>query len=135
MMLQQTTETTTPLSQSAPAASTGFPSPADDYLHRALNLNDHLAPRPLSTFFIEVKGNAMAAEKIFDGDILVVDRAADIRPGHIVLAVHEGDFLLRKLVRREERLFLVSEDPDRDPIEVTEACEIWGRVMWSLTRH
>jgi DNA polymerase V len=113
----------------------GFPSPADDYLHRALDLNDHLVPHPISTFFIEVKGDAMAGENIFDGDTLVVDRAADIRPGHIVIAVYAGEFLLRKLVRQEDRVLLVSSDPGKAPIEVNDACEIWGRVMWSLTKH
>jgi DNA polymerase V len=117
------------------SARGGFPSPADDYLHRALDLNDHLVPHPISTFFIKIKGDAMAGEKIFDGDTLVVDRAADIRPGHIVIAVCSGEFLLRKLVRQEDRVLLVSADPGRTPIEVNDACEIWGRVMWSLTRH
>ncbi len=131
MMLQPTTTRDAAL----PGGATGFPSPAEDYLHRALNLNDHLAPRPLSTFFIEVKGNAMAAEKIFDGDILVVDRAADVQPGHIVIAVHEGDFLLRRFVRREGRCLLIADASEGEAIEVTDACEIWGRVMWSLTRH
>ncbi len=113
----------------------GFPSPADDYLHRALNLNDHLVPHPISTFFIEVKGDAMAGEKIFDGDTLVVDRAADIRAGHIVIAVSGGEFILRKIVSQEGRFLLVSDDSDKMPIELNDACEIWGRVMWSLTRH
>jgi DNA polymerase V len=130
MMLQPTTR-----DAAMPGGATGFPSPAEDYLHRALNLNDHLAPRPLSTFFIEVKGDAMAAEKIFDGDILVVGRAADIQPGQIVLAVYAGEFLLRRFVRLEGRYWLIADAPGRDPVEVTEACEIWGRVMWSLTRH
>ncbi|MBO0721589.1 MAG: translesion error-prone DNA polymerase V autoproteolytic subunit [Blastocatellia bacterium] len=113
----------------------GFPSPADDYLQRALDLNDHLVPHPISTFFIEVKGDALAGEKIFDGDTLVVDRAADIRPGHIVVAVFNGEFLLRKLVQQEGRLLLFSGDPGENPIELNETCEIWGRVMWSLTKH
>jgi DNA polymerase V len=113
----------------------GFPSPADDYLHRALDLNDYLVPHPISTFFVEVKGDAMAGEKIFDGDTLVVDRAADIRAGHIVIAVCGGEFLLRKIISQEGRLLLVSDDSGKLPIELNDACEIWGRVMWSLTRH
>jgi DNA polymerase V len=132
MKLQQTMEPDMPANRSAWG---GFPSPADDYLHRALDLNDHLVPHPISTFFIMVKGDAMAGEKIFDGDTLVVDRAADIRAGHIVVAVCGGEFLLRKLVRQEGRFLLVSDDPGKMPIEVNDACEIWGRVMWSLTKH
>jgi DNA polymerase V len=129
---QQVTDVGTPANKSAWG---GFPSPADDYLHRALDLNEHLVPHPISTFFIEVKGDALAGEKIFDGDTLVVDRAADIRAGHIVIAVYGGEFLLRKLVRQDDRLLLVSADPEKTPIEVNDACEIWGRVMWSLTKH
>jgi DNA polymerase V len=132
MRLQQTTETDAPANRSVWG---GFPSPADDYLHRGLDLNDHLVPHPISTFFIEVKGDAMAGENIFDGDTLVVDRAADIRAGHIVVAVCGGEFLLRKLVRQEGRFLLVSDDHNKMPIEVNDACEIWGRVMWSLTKH
>jgi DNA polymerase V len=129
---RQMTDAGTPANKSAWG---GFPSPADDYLHRALDLNEHLVPHPISTFFIEVKGDALASEKIFDGDTLVVDRAADIRAGHIVIAVCGGEFLLRKLVRQDDRLLLVSADPEKTPIEVNDACEIWGRVMWSLTKH
>lgn len=132
VMLPQATETATTGNASAWG---GFPSPADDYLQRALDLNDHLVPRPISTFFIEVKGDAMAGEKIFDGDILVVDRSADIRAGQVVVAIYCGEFLLRKLVRRERCFFLVSDDPKAAPIEMNDAIEIWGRVMWSLTKH
>jgi DNA polymerase V len=128
------TDSSAPANKSASAWG-GFPSPAEDYLQRALDLNDHLVPHPISTFFIEVKGDALAGEKIFDGDTLVVDRAAEIRAGHIVVAVCGGEFLLRKLVRREDRLLLVSDDPGQTPIEVNDACEIWGRVTWSLTKH
>jgi DNA polymerase V len=130
--LPQMADASTPANKSAWG---GFPSPADDYLHRALDLNDHLVPHPISTFFIKVKGDAMAGENIFDGDTLVVDRAADIRAGHIVVAVCGGEFLLRKLARQEDRVLLISDDPGKTPIEVNDACEIWGRVMWSITKH
>ena len=127
-----TEDTSTPVNKSAWG---GFPSPADDYLRRSLDLNSYLVPHSISTFFIKVKGEAMTGERIFDGDLLIVDRSAEIGIGHIVVAVREGEFLLRKLVRREDRLFLVSDDPDNSPIEMNDTCEIWGRVMWSLTRH
>jgi DNA polymerase V len=116
-------------------ASGGFPSPADDHLRRSLDLNSYLVPHPISTFFIKVKGDALTGEKIFDGDVLVVDRSAEIGSGHIVVAICGGEFLLRKLIRRQDRLLLVSDDLDKTPIEMDDSCEIWGRVMWSLTKH
>ncbi len=116
------------------SACVGFPSPADDYLHRPLDLNDHLVPRPHSTFFIKVTGNALAGEKIFDGDILIVDRSADIAAGQIVIAAREGEFLLRKIMRQGRRFYLITDDPGCTPIEVDESCQIWGRVMWTIRK-
>ena len=37
----------------------GFPSPAEDYLDRKLDLNEHLIKHPASTFFVKVKGDSM----------------------------------------------------------------------------
>lgn len=113
----------------------GFPSPADDYLHRPLDLNERLIPHPTATFFIQVTGNAMAVDHIFDGDILIIDRAEDCRDGHLVLAIVEGQHVLRRLRLREGRFLLCSSNPELPEIELNESCEIWGRVMWSLTRH
>lgn len=113
----------------------GFPSPADDYLHRTLDLNEHLVPHPTSTFFVQVQGNSMAADCVFDGDILVVDRASNYRDGHLVLAIVEGEFILRKLRLREDGFWLCASADNLNDFELDETCEIWGRVMWSLTKH
>ena len=37
----------------------GFPSPADDHLDVALDLNEYLIKHPSSTFYIYVKGDSM----------------------------------------------------------------------------
>lgn len=113
----------------------GFPSPADDYLHRPLDLNQRLTPHPATTFFVQVSGDSMAGDRIFNGDILIIDRAEDCRDGDLVLAVVESQFVLRLLRKREGKFWLYTSAPDQPGVELTEACEIWGRVMWSLTKH
>jgi len=113
----------------------GFPSPADDYLHRPLDLNERLAPHPTTTFFMQVAGDGMAADRIFDGDTLIIDRAESCRDGHLVLAVIEGQFVLRRLRKRDGRFWLYASTAKIPAIEMDETCEIWGRVMWSLTKH
>lgn len=40
----------------------GFPSPADDYLDKKLDLNEHLIKHPASTFFVKVKGDSMVGQ-------------------------------------------------------------------------
>ncbi len=113
----------------------GFPSPADDYLRRQLDLNDHLVPHPTSTFFLEMIGESAAEDRIFGGDIIVVDRAVECCDGNLVLAVIGGEFAIRRLKARDGRLWLCSSDQSQEDIPLTEDCEIWGKVMWSLTKH
>ena len=62
------------------AVSAGFPSPADDYVEARIDLNLELIPRPLSTFFMRVSGDAMRGDGIVDGDLLVIDRSVDPGP-------------------------------------------------------
>src|SRR6185436_15417524 len=54
----------------------GFPSPADDYLDRALDFNELLIQNPAATFAVKVAGDSMIGAGIFPEDIAVVDRSA-----------------------------------------------------------
>lgn len=83
--------------QQAPRAH-GFPSPARDYLDGGIDLNRELVRDRTSTFLMRVAGNAMAASGIHDGDELVVDRAATPRDGSVVVAVLDGELVVRRLV-------------------------------------
>src|SRR4030066_144105 len=60
----------------------GFPSPADDYIEGCISLDDYLVRHKEATFFLKVAGDSMRGLGIFDGDLLVVDRALQ--------AVHES---------------------------------------------
>jgi DNA polymerase V len=75
----------------------GFPSPARDYLDGGIDLNRELVRDRTSTFLLRVAGQAMAASGIHDGDELVVDRAATPRDGSVVVAVLDGEFVVRRL--------------------------------------
>ena len=66
--------------------SAGFPSPADDYMEGRIDLNQHLIRHPAATFFVRVSGDSMTGAGIQDGDLLIVDRAAECVSGCIVVA-------------------------------------------------
>ncbi len=55
----------------------GFPSPADDYIEKTLDLNDLLVQKPAATFFVRAEGESMLGAGIHPNDILVVDRSID----------------------------------------------------------
>ena len=50
-----------------------------------------------ATFLVRAAGDSMIDAGIFEGDILLVDRALEARPGDIVLAYLRGEFTIKRL--------------------------------------
>ena len=69
----------------------GFPSPADDYLDGEIDLNRFLIERPAACYLMRVSGPSMSGAGILDGDLVVVDRSLTPAPGHVVVAVLDGE--------------------------------------------
>lgn len=112
------------------SVSAGFPSPADDYLEGRLDLNDYLVRNPSSTFFVRVTGDSMMDAGIYSGDILVVDRSLNPKDGNIVIAVINGELTVKRLQMLKNKIFLLPENQNYKPIEITEEMnfEVWGVV-------
>ena len=106
----------------------GFPSPAEDYVDVGIDLNDQLIRHPTSTFFLRVSGDSMTGAGIHDGDLLVVDRSLDPHPGRVVVAVLDGGFTLKHLVRHHGRLRLEAANPNYPPLDLRSCndVQIWG---------
>jgi len=117
--------------------SAGFPSPADDYLEGRIDLNQHLIRHPAATFFVRVSGDSMSGAGIQDGDLLIVDRAAEVTSGCIVVARIHDEFTLKRVRMENGRLFLLPENDRYPTIEVTEGSdfEVWGRVTGSVRQY
>jgi DNA polymerase V len=77
--------------------SAGFPSPANDYLEKSLDLNEFLIKNPPATFFVEIQGDSMIGAGIHSGDILIVDRSLEAVHNKIVVAVVNGEFTVKRL--------------------------------------
>ena len=112
----------------------GFPSPADDYVEMGIDLNEQLIRHPSSTFFLKVSGESMTEAGIHDGDLLVVDRSLDPRPGRVVVAVLDGAFTLKRLARHHGRLRLEAAHPDYPPLELQHCSDvqIWGIAIYVI---
>jgi len=112
------------------SVSAGFPSPADDYMQAQLDLNDFIIMHPAATFFVKVTGDSMKEAGIFSGDILVVDRALNAKDGNIVIAVIDGELLVKRLAMKNNRVTLTAENPNYKPIKITPEMnfEVWGVV-------
>ncbi|MBC8267355.1 MAG: translesion error-prone DNA polymerase V autoproteolytic subunit [Rhodospirillaceae bacterium] len=120
----------------ASAVAAGFPSPADDFIEGALDLNEHLIAHPAATFMVRVEGSSMSGAGIFSGDLLIVDRSLETRSGHIVVAVVAGEMTVKRLLKVGAGWILKAEHPDYPPTPLgTDAeCSIWGVVTGSVRR-
>lgn len=75
----------------------GFPSPADDYVDRKLDLNEYLIKHPAATFYCWTEGESMEGVGIYDGDLLIVDRAERPMQGDVVVASLDGELTCKIL--------------------------------------
>jgi DNA polymerase V len=108
----------------------GFPSPADDYVEKSLDLNELLVKKPAATFFARAQGESMLGAGIHPNDILVVDRSIEPVPGKIVVCALNGELVVKRLKRLEDRWILASENPFYPDIRLHDELEmvIWGVV-------
>ena len=115
--------------------ATGFGAGADDYAGKSLDLNELLIRNKAATYFLRVRGEAMADAGIHDGDLVIVDRSVKVQSGKIVIAVLNGEMLIRRFEKTFNRMRLIPETKHLAPIDIDPGCEefsIWGVVVWTI---
>ena len=128
-----------------PTVPAGFPSPADDFADVKLDLNEYLITHPAATFFVRVSGDSMIGAGIFDQDILIVDRSLEPRNRSVIIAVLDGEVLVKRLVMKRVmydakrllirgNIILLSENEKYPPIIVTKETDftVWGVVTYVI---
>jgi DNA polymerase V len=95
-----------------------LPVPFRDHDGREVDLNALLTPRPIATFYMRVAGHGLRNHGVMDGDLLVIDRSILPAPGHLVVAEHRGEFLLRPLAREDGQWILEPVRPGEMAIPV-----------------
>lgn len=84
----------------------GFPSPAQGYEQKAIDLNELMVHNPPATFFVRAQGDSMVDAGIQDGDLLVVDFSIDPKHGDIVIAKLDDGFTVKRLSQRHGQVQL-----------------------------
>jgi DNA polymerase V len=115
----------------------GFPSPAADYVEASLDLNAYLIQHKAATYMLEVTGDSMINAGIFSGDKVAVDRSIEPRHRHIVVAVVDSEYTIKRLYRRLGRVELRPENPAYSPIVMgaETQLEIWGVVVGVVRKY
>lgn len=112
------------------ANASGFGAAADDYMERGIDLNEQLVMNKPATFFMRVSGNSMIDAGIHNDDIAIVDKSIKPANGKIVIAVLDGEMLIRRYEQNFNKVRLVPDTKKLSPIEINEYSDyrIWGVV-------
>lgn len=106
--------------------TTGFQSPAQDYIEEVLDLAELLDLRKPGRYPIRVIGQALKERGIDDGDILVADASAEPIAGKVCVAMMGGDVILATLKRIGESWYLHSSSGA--VVEIAGEIEVWAIV-------
>jgi DNA polymerase V len=111
----------------------GWPSPADDYVEKPIDLNEYLIKNSAATYFVRVSGDSMVDAHIGDGATLIVDRSIEPTHNKIVIASINGSYACKRLLLKPT-VCLMSENPKYSPIIIKqeEELEIAGTVIASI---
>jgi len=113
------------------ANANGFGAAADDYMERGIDLNEQLVLNKPATFFFRMNGDAMIDDGIFSGDILIVDRSIKPLSGKLIVAVLDGELLVRRIKRNTTSVELLCANKRMSNIQLSsfdERSNVWGVV-------
>jgi len=116
------------------ANATGFGAAADDYMERGIDLNEQLIRNKPATFFFRMNSDAMIEAGIHSGDVLIVDRSIKATSGKVIVAVLNGELLVRRLQTHIKGVTLAAENKKYGNIQVDEfsGYAAWGVVVYSI---
>ena len=116
--------------------SAGFPSPADDFKEVRISLDKELVKNNESTFYARVCGNSMEDAGISDSDLLVIDRSIEPKNNMISVCFLDGEFTVKRILKKEGKLYLKPENKNYKKILVNEENKliIWGIVTYVIKK-
>lgn len=112
------------------SVSAGFPSPGDDYKETKMSLDEYLINHKAATFFVRVKGNSMIDAGINPGDLLIIDRALEVKHRDIIVFYLNGEFMVKYFVRNNGKVGLFPANKHYQPyfLHGGDDFEVWGVV-------
>ena len=114
--------------------SAGFPSPADDFKEIRISLDRELVKNRDATFYARVSGESMENAGLSNGDLIIIDRSLQAENNKIAVCFLDGEFTVKRIIKKGEKLFLKPENNRYKEVEINENNEllIWGIVTYVI---
>lgn len=113
----------------------GFPSPAEEQVLDVMNFDELLTPNRDSTYILKVKGDSMIEAGIQPGDMVVVERKTQYKPGAIVIARVDGEYTMKYLRKKGDTYFLEPANKKYKPIYPTESFSVEAVVTAVVRKY
>lgn len=111
----------------------GFPSPAQDYIESAIDLNKELIKHPSATFIARVTGDSLKDAGLDIDDIVIVDKSIPYKHGAMAVCYIDGEFTAKYLNLNDKDkgiIWLHSANKSYPPFKVTSDNDfvVWGMI-------
>jgi repressor LexA len=94
----------------------GFPSAAEEELLDVMNFDEYLTPNKESSYILKVKGDSMIDAGIQEGDMVIVERRQNYKPGQIVIANIDNEFTIKYLRKERDKFYLEPANKKYKPV-------------------
>ncbi len=94
----------------------GFPSPAEEDIADTMSLDEYLIANKEATFMLNVTGDSMIDAGIMEGDMVLVERGKEAKPGQIVIAQVDGEYTIKYYRKRGAIVYLEAANKKYKPI-------------------
>ncbi|AWM80500.1 hypothetical protein DKL61_09105 [Gammaproteobacteria bacterium ESL0073] len=99
----------------------GYPVETNVYVE-SIKLTDYVTTNPAATFYarssVTVKSIGLS-----ENDLLIIDRSIEPEHNHIVVAIYQEEFVIRRVHSRDKVLYLVSPDETVKPVRLIDPLE------------
>lgn len=109
-------------------APAGVATPAHDHVEQMIDVTDLALDDGAAAFACRVVGDSMEGGGIESGDIVIVDRGREPKPGAVVVCSIDGELTIKRFEKQGARVILYPENPRYAPIEIRDgmALHVWG---------
>jgi repressor LexA len=113
----------------------GFPSPAEEELIDTMTLDEYLIKNREATYMLEARGDSMIDAGIMPGDLVLVERGPEPKPGDIVIAEVDGKWTMKYFRKMGKRAFLAPANKKYQPIFPEEELNIAAIVRAVIRKY
>lgn len=120
---------------SDPGKTSGFVSPAEDYMEGRLNILERLVKDPVNTYYAEATTDELINLGISKETLFVYDTSIKPKHNSLVVIWYRGEWKVRQFYLIGKQVYLGTGKDHEEPELVIDELMIRGVVTWSCRPH